>query len=80
MRTTITIDDGLLSQVKEIAARSNRTVSSVLEDAVRETLARRDGTRPNRVRIPVSGSVDSKPLVDIIDREALAVVLDDDRL
>ena len=35
MRTTIRIDDELYRSVKEQAARSGRTVASVLEDAVR---------------------------------------------
>jgi hypothetical protein len=35
MRTTVTLADGLLAEAKERAARSGRTVSEVLEDAVR---------------------------------------------
>ena len=78
MRTTVTIDDGLWSQAKEMAARSHRTVSSVLEDALRETLARRADTGVSaRVTIPVGGSAQDRPLVDILDREALADVLGD---
>lgn len=80
MRTTITIDDALLTEVKQIAAQTNRTVSSVLEDAVRESIARREGVRSARLEIPVSGDPGTKPLVDILDRDALAVALEDDRL
>jgi hypothetical protein len=80
MRTTITIDDDLLAQVKEIAARGNRSVSSVLEEAVRESLLRRTRPASQRVVLPVSGDPAAKPLVDILDREALAVVLEDDDL
>ncbi|HRY09219.1 MAG: DUF2191 domain-containing protein [Actinobacteria bacterium] len=78
MRTTVTIDNGLLAQAKELAARSHRTLSSVLEDALRETLARQAATsdRPG-VSIPVGGSADDRPLVDILDREALADALGD---
>jgi hypothetical protein len=35
MRTTVTLADDLLAEAKERAARSGRTVSEVLEDAVR---------------------------------------------
>lgn len=74
MRTTVTIDDQLLAQVKELAARSHRSMSSVVEDALRESLARRGQTH-ERVRIPVGGNADDEPLVDILDREALAEAL-----
>jgi len=83
VRTTITIADELLAQVKEIAARVNRSVSSVssvLEEAVRESVLRRTRSTSQRVILPVSGDPTAKPLVDIPDREALAVVLEDDAL
>ena len=78
MRTTVRIDDVLLAQAKELAARSHRTLSSVLEDALREALARQAAAsdRP-RVSIPVGGNREDRPLVDILDREALADVLED---
>lgn len=81
MRTTVTIDDVLLAQAKEMAARSHRTLSSVLEDALRETLARHAATsgRP-QISIPVGGNADDRPLVDILDKEALADALGDNGL
>lgn len=80
MRTTITIDDDLLAQVKQIAARDNRTVSSVLEDAVRSSLLRRAEPARAPVDLPASGDPRVRPLVDILDRDALSAVLEDDRL
>lgn len=78
VRTTVTIDDGLLAQAKEMAARSHRTLSAVMEDALRETLARQaEAGRRDRVSIPVGGRADDRPLVDILDREALADALGD---
>jgi len=47
MRTTITIDEHLLAQVKQRAAATGRTVSQTIEDAVRESLLRED-ERPHR--------------------------------
>jgi predicted transcriptional regulator len=35
MRTTVTIDDSLYSQIKVLAAKSHDSVGSVLEDALR---------------------------------------------
>ena len=46
MRTTLTISDDLLSEAKERAARTHRTVSEVVEDAMREAFARRAPRRP----------------------------------
>ena len=40
MRTTIRIDDDLLIEAKQYAARLDKTLTSVIEDALRETLAR----------------------------------------
>jgi len=41
MRTTLNIDEALLADFKQIAARSHRSVSSVIQDALREALAAR---------------------------------------
>jgi hypothetical protein len=79
MRTTVTIDDELLAQVKTVAARQHRTLGSVLEDALREMLARqgRAGAR-SAVELPVSGDPADRPLVDILDKDALATALGDE--
>src|SRR5665647_1973843 len=45
MRTTLTIDDHLLSEAKAVAARTHRTIGSVFEDALRQMLARADDPR-----------------------------------
>ena len=42
MRTTVKIDDQLLADAKAQAARSGRTLNEVVEDALRESLGRRD--------------------------------------
>lgn len=42
MRTTIDIDDEVMRELKKLAASMNRTLRSVIEDAVRAELARRD--------------------------------------
>ena len=40
MRTTLDLDDELMRQAKESAARTHRTLTAVVEDALRETLNR----------------------------------------
>ncbi len=41
MRTTFRLDEHLLREAKRVAAESSRTLSAVVEDALREMLARR---------------------------------------
>jgi len=53
MRTTIKIDDGLLSDAKVEAVRSGRTLNQVVEDALRESLRRRDrSVREQAIALP----------------------------
>ena len=54
MRTTIRLDDALLADAKALAARTGRTLTKVIEDALRESLARGrpDGSRPEPVELP----------------------------
>lgn len=48
MRTTITIDEDLLDEVRRLAAERRQTVSQVIEESVRESLLRRN--EPPRAR------------------------------
>ena len=81
MRTTVNIDDQLLAEAKVIAARSHRSIGSVLEDALRrlievETTGRvaepyaLPSFRPSEPRL--------QPGVDLHDKEQLATLLGDD--
>lgn len=78
MRTTIRIDDELYRSVKERAARSGRTVASVLEDAVRVGL-----TEPAATRTPLtirpSGRGGLRPGVDLTSNAVLAELGDEGR-
>ncbi len=72
MRTTIRLEGHLLAQAKKIAAESGKTLTSVLEDALREKLARRRArlrTAPVRLKTVKGGSV--RPGVDLDDSAAL---------
>ncbi len=40
MRTTIRLDDHLLADAKRVAAETGRTLAEVIEEALREALAR----------------------------------------
>lgn len=82
MRTTVTIDDALLADAKVLAARTHRTVSSVLEEALRDLIARHVealDTAPNVV-LPTHGTGGLRPGVDLLDGEQLADLLGDNAL
>lgn len=44
MRTTINLDDHVFMEAKLLAQRTGTTLTAVIEDALRERLARRAGT------------------------------------
>ena len=47
MRTTINLDDALLTEAKAVAAKSGTTMTAIIEDALRiELLRRRQRDRP----------------------------------
>ncbi len=79
MRTTILLPDTLYRETKAAAAASGRTVTSLIEDALRERLARRAPTakRPRRARLPVyRGKRGVRAGVDLDDSAALLDVMD----
>ncbi len=80
MRTTVNLDDHLLAQAKELAARSHRTLTSVLEDALREVLSRSGGEpRRGRIRLPVSDRAPGvRPGVDLDSSAALLDLMERD--
>lgn len=75
MRTTVTIDDGLLRRAKEQAARTGRSLGAVIDDALRVLLI--DRPRADRaVELPTDGGSGLRPGVDLEDKDALAALLD----
>jgi hypothetical protein len=75
MRTTISIDDRLLVEAKTRAAKSGRTLNQVVEDALREAFARREGVG-RRVDLPVFRGGRVMPGVDLDDGAALLDLMD----
>jgi len=72
MRTTVRLDERLLAEAKKYAAESGRTLTSILEDALRETLARRRvhaRTKPVRLKTVKGSGV--RPGVDLDDTASL---------
>lgn len=72
MRTTIHLPDDLLAELKLLAARSNRTLTRVIEDALREALSRRRRkTAPPPVSLTTFDGGGLQPGVDLDDTAAL---------
>lgn len=68
MKTTLVIDDTVLKRLRREAARQGRTISELVEAALRQFLA----PRPTREALPNLPTFDSGgAYVDVTDREAL---------
>ncbi len=81
MRTTIRLDDQLLKSAKRLAHDTGRSLTAVIEDALRQTLARR--TAMKQVRKPVTLTTVSgqglRPGVDLNDSAALLAFMEQPR-
>ena len=76
MRTTVRLDEHLLAEAKKHAAESGKTLTAVLEQALRESLARRSvpvKAKPLRLKTVKGSGVragvdldDSASLIDLM--------------
>jgi hypothetical protein len=78
MRTTINLDDALLTEAKQVAARTGRSLTAVVEDALRQSLYRRDPASRQTIELPVFGEGGPQPGVDLDDSAALLDLMDQD--
>jgi hypothetical protein len=78
MRTTINLDDHLLAEAKQVAARTGRSLTAVVEDALRESLHRRRQTARRPVELPTFGEGGARPGVDLDDSAALLERMEQD--
>ena len=77
MRTTIRFDEHLLAEARKYAIQSGQTLTAVLEDALREALARRRAPgrrKPVRLRTVKGSGV--LPGVDFDDSASLLEVME----
>ncbi len=77
MKTTLNIDDTVMAELKREAARQGRTMSDLVETALR-LLLRAQRKRTELPPLPTFNSGGMR--VDIADREALYDAMDDHRL
>lgn len=68
MKTTLIIDDGVMARLKRESARTGRTMSELVETALRLLLQ----SKPEGAKLsPLPSFKSGGALVDIADREAL---------
>jgi hypothetical protein len=80
MRTTIRLDEHLLRDAKQFAARTGKTLTTVIETALREMLARRDKrVKPGRVKLPTFAGNGLFPGVDLNDTASLLELMERER-
>ncbi len=79
MRTTVRLDDTLLADAKSLAARTGRTLTQVIEDSLRESLAR-SKTKPRppaKTTLPTFKGRGLQPGVDLDSSAALLDLMED---
>jgi hypothetical protein len=77
MRTTINLPDDLILQAKKAALESGTTLTEIIANALRETLARRKQRAPNKkFKMITYGKGGTFPGVDISDTSALLDIMD----
>lgn len=68
MKTTLTIDDSVMARLRRESARTGRTMSELVETALRRLLQ----SKPDLVELtPLPSFKSGGALVDIADRESL---------
>jgi hypothetical protein len=78
MRTTIRLDDNLLAEVKMLAARSGKTLTSIIEDALRETLSRQKQVGERKpVRLTTVSGQGPQPGIDLDDTASLLSIMEE---
>jgi hypothetical protein len=77
VRTTVRLDDALLAEAKALAARTGRSLTQVIEDSLREALARRD-ERPGHVELPLVHGGRLRPGVNLDSTSDLLDIMESD--
>lgn len=75
MKTTLNIDDTVMQRLRQEAARQHRTMSELVEAALR-LFFRASRERPELPELPTHDM--GKELVDISDRDALYRAMEED--
>lgn len=81
MRTTIRLDDALLLRAKKLAAETGRSLTAVIEDALREVIGRRNiaRTQTDHFILPTFGGRGLRPGIDLDNSAELLDLMEEDR-
>jgi hypothetical protein len=80
MRTTIRLNERLLADAKQLAARSGRTLTAVIEDALRKALSEAKRSKgPHPATLPTFRGTGLQPGVDLDDTSALLDLMEESR-
>lgn len=77
MRTTIMINDDLFRKAKAAAATEGRTLTSLIEDALRDRLAPKEAPR-KRIVLPTFRGNGVRAGIDLSNNAALRDLMDED--
>jgi hypothetical protein len=78
MRTTVRLDDALLRDAKRLAAKTGQSLTSVIEDALREKLMRRKALAKGvKATFPTSRGRGLRPGIDLDHSAALLDVMEE---
>ena len=79
MRTTLSLDDNLLKRAKELSARTNQTLTSIIETALRSLLnGRPENEIESSVKLHTFKGRGLQPGVDLDDSSALLDLMERD--
>jgi len=77
MRTTVRLDDQLLKSAKRLAHDTGKSLTAVIEDALRQILSRRIVKQPrNPVKLTTVSGQGVRPGVDLDDSAALLAFME----
>ena len=76
MRTTVRLNPRLLAEAKRLAAETNRSLTRVIEDALREVVARRRRQPRRSVSLTIVGGRGVNPGIDLDDSAALLAAME----
>jgi len=78
MRTTIRLDDQLLKSAKRYAHETGKSLTAIIEDALRHLLSRRTVKQPRkRVKLTTVSGQGVRPGVDLDDSAALLTFMEE---
>jgi hypothetical protein len=79
MRTTLNLDDSLMTAAKKLAAETGQTFTEIVSDALRERLARTAAGQPARPPLPIFQGAGLMPGVDLSSNAALLELMENQR-